>query len=339
MNGRVENDFKIFKSIENNLVNYPDYITDWYYYLKANDQSATTCRDYINKVKSFLQSINEEIKDIDLKKLNEDDVVKYFIDIQYKKNGEEISDSYKQGIWSCLNNFFDFLKSRNMIETNLLISSKIKRPQNKDLKRINNNRRLLTTDDFNKILCMVDKGVGSKKAKGYQEKYKNRDKCIMLIFMTTGIRKTALSEINIEDINFDKRILYVTDKGHIVHDYYLNDDTIKSLKEWMYDRSQIMNNNTGALFISKEKKRMCGNSITKLVDKYAYAALGYHITPHKLRSGLASIMYEQTGDIEFVRRVIGHSNVSTTQRYIVTDNKEREKASDIMLNLLNQTAS
>ena len=192
---------------------------------------------------------------------------------------------------------------------------------------------LLTQNDFNKILAAVDTGVCSKKAKGYQEKYRNRDRCIMLIFMTTGIRKTALAEININDIDLDNHKLCVMDKGHILHEYYLNDITCDSIKKWVYDRSNI-NLNTDALFISRENKRMCGNSITKLVDKYAYNALGYHISPHKLRSGLVSIIYEETGDIEFVRRVIGHSNVSTTQRYIVTDNTEREQTAKIMGDLL-----
>ena len=74
-------------------------------------------------------------------------------------------------------------------------------------------------------------------------------------------------------------------------------------------------------------------TFSELVDKYAYKALGYHISPHKLRSGLASILYEEKHDIEFVRRVIGHSNVATTQRYIVTNNAEREETANIMGNI------
>ena len=108
----------------------------------------------------------------------------------------------------------------------------------------------------------------------------------MLIFMTTGVRKTALEEINIEDIDLDNNILYVTDKGHKRHEYYLNDKTIAAIKDWINDRYYLIGNDNGALFISRDNKRMCGNSIAKLVNKYAYEALGYHISPHKLRSGL-----------------------------------------------------
>lgn len=333
MNGRVENDLKIYKTVEKQLFDLPQYVTDWYFYLKANNQTAMTCQDYIRKVRSFLFFIDNDVKYVTIEQMDENVITRYFINIQYKEDGSETSDSYKQGVWSCLNNFFDFLEGRGIIR-NLIRTSKIKRPKNKDLERINQNRKLLTQEDFNNILAAVDNGVGSKKAKGYQNRYRNRDKLIFLIFMTTGMRKTALTEINIEDINTEKHTLTVIDKGHKVHNYYLNDMIIDVFKQWLEDRYFMVGNIEGALFISRENTRMCGNSIVKLVDKYATEALGYHISPHKLRSGLISIMYNKKHDVEFCRRMIGHSNISTTQRYIVTDNNEREEAANIMASLL-----
>ena len=63
-------------------------------------------------------------------------------------------------------------------------------------------------------------------------------------------------------------------------------------------------------------------------------ALGRRLSPHKLRAGLCSILYDETHDIEFVRRAIGHSNVATTSRYIHTNEDEKQKASNIMEKLL-----
>lgn len=334
MNGRIENDLKIYDNIERQLIFCPKYVEDWYYYLKANEQTAMTCQCYINIIKVFLRFINDEIKDIELSEIDESVITRYFINIQYKDDGTETSDSYKQTIWSCLNNFFDFLEGRQMIDRNLIKSSKIKRPKNKDLQRINSTRKLLTQDDFNKILNAVEVGVGTNKAKGYQRKFKNRDKLILLIFMTTGIRKTALQEINISDIDLNTHTLYVTDKGNKFHEYYLNEKTMCVVEDWLRDRYSLTGNMDGALFISKENNRMCANSIVKIVDKYARAGLGYHISPHKLRSGLVSIMYSQTKDIEFCRRAIGHSKIETTQRYIVTNNDERERTAKMMNRLL-----
>ena len=47
--------------------------------------------------------------------------------------------------------------------------------------------------------------------------------------------------------------------------------------------------------------------------------LGYKISPHSLRTAFCTILYKKTGDIEFVRRAVGHSSIETTQRYIVDD--------------------
>lgn len=335
MNGRVENDMKIFHQIENNLEQYPDFVISWYYYLKANNQSATTCRDFVNKITRFLEYVNSNIKEITPKDFNEDLIAYYLIKVQNKDDGTETSISYRQCIWSCLNNFFKFLYKRKLIEYNYFEASGIERPKGNDLKRINRNRVLLTKDDFQEILKVIDSGVGSNKAKGYQRTFRNRDKAIFLIFMTTGMRKTALEEINVRDIDLEKHTLDIIDKGHKSFTYYLSDEVIKVINRWLIDRYFILGEeDDGALFISKERKRMCGNSIAKLVDKYSSVALGYHISPHKLRSGLCSILYEEKHDLEYVRRVIGHSNITTTQRYVVTDNTEREEAASIISNIL-----
>ena len=76
------------------------------------------------------------------------------------------------------------------------------------------------------------------------------------------------------------------------------------------------------------------NTVANVVRKYSKIGLGYEISPHKLRSGYCSILYNKTGDIEFVRRAVGHSRVDTTQRYIVTKGSEKEKAAEIMEGLL-----
>lgn len=335
MNGRIENDMKIYRKIENSLVNYPDYIISWYYYLKANNGSAMSCRDFINKITQFLLFINKDINQVKTSDFNEDIITRYLIKIQNKNDGSETSISYRQCIWSCLNNFFKFLYKRKLIDHDYFYLAGIERPKGDDLDKINRNRKLLTKDDFRNILNVIDNGVGSNKAKGYQRNYRNRDKAIFLIFMTTGIRKTALEEINVRDIDFEKHTLDIIDKGHKSFTYYLTDEVIDIINKWLDDRSYLLGKkDDGALFISKENKRMCGNSIAKLVDKYAYEALGYHISPHKLRSGFASILYEEKHDLEYVRRAIGHKNINTTQRYIVTNNGERKEAASIISNLV-----
>ena len=108
MNGRVENDMKIFNSIETQLIEYPKFVVSWYYYLKANGKSAMSCNEYVHKIRRFLEYVDNDISIIEPKDFNEDIITQYFLKIKFKEDGTETSLSYRQGEWSCLNNFFGF---------------------------------------------------------------------------------------------------------------------------------------------------------------------------------------------------------------------------------------
>ena len=334
MQGRLETEIKKETVLLKKIQNMPEYLQEWYYNLKASQKTITTCKDYINKIEKFLTFINPSIKEIDPQNISLKDIQRYFILIQKREvNGQQTytSDSYQQTVWCCLNNFFGFLYNTNKISKNYM--TMIAKPKNKDLERINENRILLTKYDFNHILESVEEGAGSDKARVCQKRLKNRDRAILLLFMTTGMRETALSEINIEDIDFINNTLKVIDKGNKFHVYNLSEKTINSLDLWLQDREK-WKTNSDALFIAENGNRIGSSTLAKLVDKYCQDALGYHISPHKLRAGFCSILYQETGNAEFVRRAVGHSNIATTQRYIVTDNNERAKASELINNLL-----
>lgn len=338
MNGRLENEMTIYKAVESKLVELPDYVIEWYYYLKANKQSAMTCRDYIRKVSYFLTWVKETTKKdyIYIDAIPDSLILRFFVSIQTKDkevNDEivttETSDSYRQCMWSCLNNFFSYLESKGIIKENYITVAGIDRPSNHDLDRIKANRRQITKDDFKKILEVFDN------VKYCFSPFNNRDKAMMLLLMTTGMRESALRNINVSDLDMDNTTLTVIDKGRKRNVYYLDQNVVVSLNNWLYDRSNLFHDTTeDALFLSKEGCRISINGIVKIVKKYSMSALGYELSPHKFRGGLASILYEQKKDIEFVRRVIGHSNISTTQRYIATNNKEREEAASMITGMI-----
>lgn len=333
MSGRLSENNKLEKIIENKLTTCPDYVVNWYYNMRASDKEITSCREYIKKVVHFLESIDRNIKNIKASDITQNNVTKYMIDSKTKINNRgkvvETSDSYQLTIWYALRNFFDYLTKNNYIPQNYMCN--IDKPKNKDIDRINSERILLTEDDFNKILNSVKKSAGSLNR--ISRLFSDRDMAIMSLFMTTGMRRAALSQIDVDDIGTDN-VLRVVDKGNKIQEYYLSDEVLIILAKWIYTREQLNVKDESALFISKNGTRMTGESICRLVEKYCQDALGYKLSPHKLRSGFCSIMYNTTGDIEKVRRMVGHANISTTQRYIVTNNKERLESSQIMASKL-----
>lgn len=324
MNGRLAKELQIENSIHKKLKEMPEYVAAWDMNMKASRKSAATRRDYVYKIHSFLSSINADVNEVKVEQFNEAIVTGYFTSIQIKEvngNVTYTSDSYQQTVWSCLNSFFDYLYQRGLAKQNYVLM--IQRPKNKDLERINEHRILLDSDDFRRIVTCVDDEENLTR--------RNRDRAILILFMNTGMRKTALSNIMMEDVDFKERQLTVVDKGNKRHHYVLNDSVCAALREWLEVRDAFDKGKADDhLFLSDHGNGMSGTTMYDVVAKYTERALGKRISPHKLRSGFCSILYNATGDIEFVRRAVGHASSQTTQRYIVTNGEEKKKASDIM---------
>ena len=326
LQGRLETEEKIEQNIIRKLDTMPEYIQNWYYNMRAQDITIKSCRDYLEKVINFLLYINSDLDKIVLNKISDGDLSKYFIEIQTTKKHDgcivKTSDSYRNTVWFALNNFFNYQKATGKVKNNNMKLVKPKKNKAPEIKA----KDLLSIDDFNKILQFIP---------GDSLSIQKRNKAILLLYMNTGMRKDALRQINISDIDFNTNELIVIDKGEKTHIYSLNSDTIIAINDWIMHRKYLLQGHlTDALFISYQGNRISGNAIYNMVTEATEVALGKKISPHKFRSGLVTILYEQTHDIEFVRKAIGHSNIATTQRYIVTDDTEKQKASEIMQQLL-----
>ena len=331
MDGRLEHEQATKNKITKTLTKLPPYVTDWYYFLLASDLSVASSYMYVHKVKLFLKYLST-IGITDIKNLTQEKVDQYFISLSTRGEGETMkrtSDSFQQTTWFALRSFFDFLVSRGYIAINYV--SQIHKPKNRDLDRINKERKLLTQDDFNKIMKVVEEDWNDR----------DRNSLIFSLFMCTGMRLSALIAINNSDIDLKHRTLRVMDKGDKIHEYYISD----SLKEYIEEYNDFKRRDRmlrepkfydeDPLFIDcKTGKRISNKEVYRIVTKYTKKALGYPMSPHKLRAGFCSILYDKTHDAEFVRRAVGHSNLATTQRYIVTKGNERQLAADIMGSIL-----
>lgn len=330
MDGRLEHEQVVIKRTEKVLNKCPSCVREWYYNLLASDVSVVSCYMYVNKVKLFFQWMND-IGKTELSQIEQGDVDQYFISIRTRGDSENVkrtSDSFQQTVWFALHSLFDFLKSKQYVQTNFI--EQIHKPKNRDLERINRERILLTQEDFNKIMKTVEADWNER----------DRNSLIFSLFMCTGMRLSALVAINNNDIDMKKRLLRVIDKGDKTHEYYITDTLKENIEEYQHFKSRDMmlrninNYDKDALFIDHNGKRITQKVVYETVTKYSKKALGYSISPHKLRAGFCSILYDKTHDAEFVRRAVGHSNLATTQRYIVTKGNEKQMAADIMSSVL-----
>lgn len=328
MNGRMEHKLRNEREIMKILEELPECVTQ-YYFSRSSSKESKGCSEYIKKIRAFLKFLNDNTKEINVTKITEDDVARYLHSIEQTTDREgnirETSFAYRKQIHSILNSFFNYLKKRKLISDNPMDC--IERPTSKDVVK----RIPLDSFDMTFLLECIDGGAGTKRSKNRQVNWKLRDKAILILLIMTGMREAALTEINVDDLDFINETITVIDKRHKTHVYKMNNTIKEALENWIKDREEKLSDvQTDALFISNQRKRIGEKTVAHIVKKYSLESLGIQISPHKLRAAFCTILYEQTGNIEFVRRAVGHSSIETTQRYIIDDDTAKDEASSIM---------
>lgn len=158
--------------------------------------------------------------------------------------------------------------------------------------------------------------------------YKQRDYCIITLFLNCGMRVSELVGIDLNDISEDRlRLLGKGNKERIV---YLNQACLQSIEAYLPHRIAPKIGHKNALFISRQGKRINVQTVKALVKKYlSLAGLSQkHCSVHKLRHTAATLMYQNGVDVRTLKEVLGHENLDTTMIYThVIDENLRDAAS------------
>ncbi|MEO2154263.1 MAG: site-specific tyrosine recombinase/integron integrase [Nanoarchaeota archaeon] len=144
-----------------------------------------------------------------------------------------------------------------------------------------------------------------------------RDKLLILLFYSTGLRVSEVRNLNINDINFEDKFLIVRrGKGQKDRVIPLPDKVIELLKEYLKWREENYKNivDKEALFINKFGKRMSYEFIEKIIRTIGKKA-NIKVTCHMLRHSFATHMLENGADIRVIQEILGHEKLSTTQIY------------------------
>ena len=265
--------------------------------------------------------INKNVKDLEL-----DDYTDYLSSLENK------SVSCKILAYSSLKLFSLYLKASERNKRNSM--QYVDRPKFYETEETKNKREIgyLNQKEIHKYLRNIERGVGSKKAKSRQKEWINRDKLIIIILLSTGMRCSALYKLDVDNIDIVNKTVSVLDKGNKYKKYELSTDIITVVLDWLNDREKILGHKKEkALFISNERTRISQASIARIVKKYAYNIEGKNITPHKLRATYGTQLYNKTGDLYMVQECMGHSSPKTTELYIRGKKNESAKiAADIM---------
>lgn len=332
---KKENDIYLeCEAIEDEL---PRYLRGYFSYLKGNVLPMTRL-GYLHDVKFFFQYLIDEtdltnastIREIKLDELNRIKAidVNMFIDYcrKYKVEKDDVTYIYenankslarkKSSISVLFKNLFrDELIDKNI--TDGFDPIRVPKPGEKEIKALQDNEVMIMLD-------AVSTGEGlTGHEKAYWEKTKLRDKTILLLFVTYGLRLSELQQLNVSSFNFNRNEFKIYRKRGKEAIMNLNNSVTKVLNDYLkHERMKdenIAEIDKDALFLSLQGKRMTERQIRELVKKYTSIALnttrkmGY--SPHKLRATAATSLIGRGHSIFDVAVLLDHEQVTTTQLY------------------------
>ncbi len=275
-------------------------------YEKSRGKSKGTLIKYKKGLVVFFHFLEEDgISTID--QINKKHMLKYFISLSnyIGVRGQPASNSYKNHLLWSVKVFFRFMVRFDFLAKDPSL----------DLESIKEEKGLPRTClNKKEMLAILEKPALSN------DPLCLRDKAIMEILFSTGMRSNEMCSLNIEDIDYQQGMVRINNpKGGKVYQRIvpIGDLAIKDIKKYMREaRPQIINSEGKALFLSFSGKRIQCEAVLNIVKKYAYqCGFRKNITPHSFRVTCATMMLRNGADIRYVQEQLGHKKITSTQIY------------------------
>ncbi len=254
-----------------------------------------------------------DILDVDirfLQSISMSDILGFMTFLSQRRNGmardgatNGLAPSSKARKQASIRSFFTYLtKTVHVLERNPALSVDAPKPR-KALPQY------LTELECNRLLDAV---AGP---------FADRDYCIILLFISTGLRVSELVGINMTDLR--EETLRVRGKGNKERMLYLNQACLDAIEAYLLVRpaEQVCEADKEALFISRNHRRISVRGVQMMVDKALLQAglSREQYSPHKLRHSAATLMLQNGVDVRTLQDVLGHENLNTTQIYTHVD--------------------
>jgi len=148
-----------------------------------------------------------------------------------------------------------------------------------------------------------------------------RDKALILSMYSAGLRISEVVSLSMENISSTLEEARITGKGGKQRYVFFSDEAVSAIKDYLPQRSARLamagiKEKKGALFISRKGKPISVPGVRWIISRYAqHSGIGKNIHPHSLRHSFATHLVNSGCDVRVVQEMLGHSSISTTQRY------------------------
>lgn len=292
----------------------PELISNFLEHLAVEKNSSKlTIRDYKHYLEVFSNWYSSTLPDKPLEQLNLEDIRKYrvFLASEVDDKGMTRMRVTQNYYIIALRSFLRYL-TKNDYKT--LEPSKIDLP-----KAESRSLKFLEREQVDRMVTMVD----TSDEEGI------RDRAILELLFSTGLRVSELVKLNHKNINLERREFGVIGKGGRARVVFVSDRAAQWIDMYMQKRKD----NFKPLFIrysgkiipenEGEKMRLTARSIERIVKKYVRRArLPVDASVHSLRHSFATDLLTNGADIRAVQEMLGHKNIATTQIYTHVTNKQ-----------------
>jgi integrase/recombinase XerC len=147
-----------------------------------------------------------------------------------------------------------------------------------------------------------------------------RDKAIMELFYSSGLRLAELLGLDLVDLDLRDRTVRVLGKGRKTRIVPVGRHAIDAIQSWLRERATVANVEETAVFVGVNGRRLGPRVVQRRIARWArLQGLPAHVHPHMFRHSFASHLLESSGDLRAVQELLGHANIGTTQVYTHLD--------------------
>lgn len=276
----------------------------WLKERKIQNQSENTLDAYFRDVSGFIAFCYD--KKIELNQVEASDLREY---LALKVERDQLNSTSLQRHLTSIRQFMKWGKENHYLDMNPVNDFKIKRQP----------RSLPGMIDIETVNQIIDQ-VAPEKLKDQQLWI--RDKAILELLYSSGLRLAEIQGLTIKDIDFSRQLLRITGKGNKTRIVPFGSKAKESLIEWLkiYQIWCGSFQANATVFISQSGHALSPRQIEKRVKFQASrAGVNVDLHPHLLRHCFASHMLSNSGDLRAVQEMLGHSSLSTTQIYTQLD--------------------
>jgi len=156
-----------------------------------------------------------------------------------------------------------------------------------------------------------------------------RDRAMLELFYSSGVRLAELVSLNVRDLNLESALVRVIGKGAKTREVPLGRQAKAVLLRWLSVRADWAKETQPAVFVTRQGRRLSSRAVQKRLRLWGLQQ-GLEVTlhPHRLRHAFASHLLESSGDLRAVQELLGHTDISTTQIYTHLDFQHLAKVYD-----------